>query len=227
MVVVVVAVVGIAGAIFVGVLRVSRGARSRRTAVMEGVASRIGWGFREQAPIEMLPDLDRFELFRPGSSKELRNILTSPAGERRAVLFDYSYSTGSGDSQRTHRQTVFYAVDDELALPSFSLRPERFYHRVAGVFGYQDIDLEGHPEFSRAFLLRGEDEALIRAAFDDDGVAEFFERRLGTCAAGLGRELLYWRPGGHAGAGEVEALIRDGSELAERFRAASGGNGSA
>jgi hypothetical protein len=164
----------------------------------------------------MIPDLERFELFRPGRNKKLRNLLTSPAGEPRAVLFEYSYTTSSGRSQQTHRQTVLYATSDELRLPSFSLRPENFLHRIAGAFGYQDIDLDGRPEFSRMFLLRGEHDADVRAAFND-AVAEFFEAHGGMCAAGTGRELLYWRPGRVAKPEELETLIADGFELARRF----------
>jgi hypothetical protein len=205
------------GAVFAGgaVILVRRAA-AERAAALRDTAARLGWGFREEVPFQMIPDLDRFELFRPGQSKKLRNLLTSPAGDPRAVLFEYSYTTSSGKSQQTHRQTVFYATSDELRLPSFSLRPENFLHRIGGAFGYQDIDLEGRPEFSRMFLLRGEDEAGVRVAFSG-AVAEFFERRAGMCAAGAAHEVLFWRPGRVAKPEELELLIGDGFELARRF----------
>jgi hypothetical protein len=179
-------------------------------------ARRLGWGFREDVPFEAIPDLERFELFRPGRHKKLSNLLTSPAGDPRAVIFDYAYTTGAGNSQRRHRQTVLYVTGDRLDLPSFSLRPENFFHRVGAMLGYQDIDLERRPEFSRLFLLRGDDEAAVRSAFTDV-VAEFFERHPGTCAAGLGRELLFWRARRRIDPGELDTLIGDGFELTRRF----------
>lgn len=202
--------------IVVGTMMLTRRATAARVAGLRETATRLGWGFREEVPFDMVPDLDRFELFGTGHSKKLRNLMTSPAGDPRGVLFEYSYTVSSGKSQQTHRQTVFYATSDALRLPSFSLRPENFLHRIAGAFGYQDIDLEGRPEFSRMFLLRGEDEAEVRAAFTDV-VAEFFEARSGMCAAGAGHEVLFWRPGRLAKAEQLEELIGDGFELANRF----------
>jgi hypothetical protein len=195
-------------------LAMARRARQQHAESMRLAASRLGWGYREEVPLDVVPDLGRFELFGRGTSRQLRHLMTSPADETRAVVFEYSYTVSSGKSTQTYRQTVFYATSDGLALPSFSLRPENFFHRVAAAFGYQDIDLEGHPEFSRLFLLRGDDEAAVRVAFNDR-VAAFFERRPGMCAAGCGRELLYWRPGRRVAPEALREFIGEGYELAE------------
>jgi hypothetical protein len=206
-----------AGALLVGGgIMMSHRSKQTRADEVRAAAQRIGWGYRDEVAFETVPDIDRFELFSVGRRRQFSNIMTSPAGDPRAVIFDYTYITGGGNSQRVHRQTVFYATSDRLTLPSFSMRPENFLHRVGSIFGYQDIDLERRPEFSRMFLLRGADEAAVRAAFTD-AAAEFFERRAGTCAAGIGRELLYWRAGRRVDPGELEALVRDGLDLAERF----------
>jgi hypothetical protein len=189
----------------------------QRTAALIAEAERLGWGFKKEVSYDMIPNLDRFELFRTGHSKKLRNLLTSPPGDPRGVVFEYQYTTGAGKSQATHRQSVFYATSADFTLPAFSLRPEHFFHRVAGAFGYQDIDLESRPEFSRMFLLRGDNDSAVRSAFTDD-VATFFEQRPRACAAGGGRELLYWRPGKVAKAEDLEAFITDGFDLAARMR---------
>jgi hypothetical protein len=204
----------IGGGAALGLAALVRRRTSQRTEALQEMARRLGWAFQGGVEFSAVPDLERFELFRSGRSKALSNLVTSPAGARRAIVFDYTYVTGSGNAQRRHRQTVFYATREALDLPSFSLRPESFLHRVAGLVGYQDIDFERRPEFSRLFLLRGENEAGIRAAFDTP-VLRFFEQRPGTCAAGIRNELLFWRPGGYASPEEVEALIREGEELAE------------
>lgn len=201
-----------------GAVVYTRRSQQQRLADVRAFAERQGWGFREHVDFTSIPDLTRFELFRPGSRRRLANVLTSPPGEPRVVVFDYSYVTSSGKSSQTHRQTVFYATGDALKLPTFSLRPEHFLHRVGAMFGYQDINLERRPVFSEQFLLRGEDETRVRAAFTDT-VADFFERRPRVCAAGRGHELLYWRPGRFVPAAELEKLLRDGYDLAARFAA--------
>jgi hypothetical protein len=208
----------LAGGLLVGAgVTAMRRAAQRRTEEVRAFADRLGWGFRDDVTFNTIPDLDRFELFRPGHSKRLCNLITSPPGsEPRAVVFDYVYSVSTGKSQQTHRQTVCYVTSDRLAVPTFSLRPENFFHRVAGMFGFQDIDLERRPEFSRLFLLRGEDEEAVRAAFTDT-VTDFFEARPEVCAAGIGREVLFWRAGRAADVGELDPLIRDAFELARRL----------
>lgn len=199
-----------------GGLLLQRQSGRQRAETLRAVAHGLGWAFRDEVPFSTIPDLDRFELFRPGRAKKLTNLMTSPPDGPRAVVFDYAYTTGGGNSQRRHRQTVFYTTSDELSLPSFSLRPENFFHRVAGVFGYQDIDLRSRPTFSHLFLLRGDNDARVRSAFTDT-VVDFFERRRGTAAAGTGRELLFWRPGGLAKPEEVGTLIDEGLDLATRY----------
>jgi hypothetical protein len=119
-------------------VRASRQAKQRRTDELRDLADRLGWSFRDEVPYDALPKLDRFELFRPGRAKKVRNVMTSAAGARRMVLFDYQYETGGGNSHAVHKQTVCYVVDDALDLPAFSLRPENFFHRVGAMFGYQD-----------------------------------------------------------------------------------------
>jgi hypothetical protein len=209
------------GGVVTGVIVMVRRAGAQRTEAMQSTAARLGWSYRGDVPYKTIPDLDRFELFTQGRQRKLTNLMTSPAGDPRAVVFDYRYTTGAGNSQSTHHQTVFYAVSDALQLPTFSLRPQRFFHSIAKAFGYQDIDLERRPVFSEMFLLRGDDESRVRPVFSD-AVAEFFELHAGVCAAGVGRELLYWRPGRRAGGDEIDSFIEEGLELAGRF--ADGGS---
>lgn len=210
-----IAIVAGAGVIGAFAWALHRAERSRVESLREA-AARLGWGFREAVPFETIPDLTRFELFDQGRRRRLANLLTSPAGDVRAVVFDYTYVTGGGKSQQTHRQTVFYATSDALALPGFSLRPQHFLHSIGKAFGYQDIDLEAWPTFSEMFVLRGGDEAAVRAAFTGR-VVEFFELRRGVCAAGAGHELLHWRAGRRVAAAELESFIATGYELAQRF----------
>jgi hypothetical protein len=210
------AIAGTAVALAAGVWTAARKSAQRRTEELRAVAERMEWGFREEVDFTAIPDLDRFELFRQGHSRKLSNLATSPPGDVRAVLFDYAFTVSSGKSSHTQQQTVVYMTSDQLNLPSFSLRPENLLHRVGALFGYQDIDLEGHDEFSRLFLLRGAQEQAVRAAFDGV-VADFFERRPGSCCAGMGREVLYWRAGRRARPEEIQTLINDGYELARRF----------
>jgi carbonic anhydrase len=208
-------VVFVAGIVWAAHTITKRQKRERAESV-QAAAERLGWSFRDEVPYDSIPDLGRFELFNKGGSRKIRNVMASPRGDPRVVVFDFSYYVSSGNSGQTIRQTVFYASSDTFRIPSFSLRPENFFHKVAGIFGYQDINFDRRPEFSRMFLLRGEDEPAIRELFEA-GAAERFERRPGACAAGMGHELLLWHHGKVVDGEELDAWIRESYELAGSF----------
>jgi hypothetical protein len=56
-----------------------------------------------------------------------------------------------------------------------SIAPENPLIRIAEAFGYQDIDIEASPEFSRRYILRGADESAIRAALFPGATSYFAE----------------------------------------------------
>lgn len=194
--------------------------QKKRTAAMKAVADRLGWGFQEKAPMQVIPDPERFGLFSEGRSRTIRNFLAGETEGMRAAVFDYSYTVGSGKNQQTWNQTVLYLDAGTLDLPSFSLRPENVFHRIATVFGYQDIDLQSRPDFSRKYLLRGPDEGAVRAAFQDD-VMEFYEQRPKCCSEAQGQQLFFWRAGKLAAPEQVPALIDEGRHLLARLHPGS------
>lgn len=194
--------------------------QKKRTAAMKAVADRMGWGFQEKAPMEVIPDPQRFGLFSEGRNRAIRNFFAGETEGMRAAVFDYSYTVGSGKQQQTWNQTVLYLDAGTLDLPSFSLRPENVFHRIATVFGYQDIDLQSRPEFSRKYLLRGPDEEAVRAAFQDD-VMEFYEQRPKCCSEAQGQQLFFWRAGKLAPPEQVPALIGEARDLLARLHPGS------
>jgi hypothetical protein len=111
---------------------------------------------------------------------------------------------------------VLYAVSDHLRLPTFSLRPQHFLHTIGKAFGYQDIDIEHRPTFSEMFLLRGDNEASVRAAFTSARSSS--SSSAAACAPpARARELLYWRAGKRVHPDEIETLMNEGLELARRM----------
>ena len=97
------------------------------------------------------------------------------------------------------------------------MRAEHIGHRIAGVFGMQDIDFPERPEFSRRYLLRGSDEGGIRAVFTPT-VQDFFEAYEGIGAASSGQRLYLWR-GIIAAPDEVETLMAMAIDLRRRLSA--------
>ena len=199
-----------------------------RINALRQLATRLGWSFQDAPPLNIIPHVERFELFTHGRNRKIRNYLAGESGGDRIAVFDYSYDTGAENAEKTYSQTVLHVHSPRLDLPLFSLRPENLLHRIGGLVGHQDIDIEGHPAFSGEYLLRGQDESTIRAVFEPDVVA-FFEANRGRCTTGSGPDLLLWRSGTLATADEVPALLDLGRDLLARLtsRALPGPNGPA
>jgi hypothetical protein len=165
-----------------------------RTRQLQLTASQLGWSFAASAPLNMIAGLERFTLFNQGHAKEIKNFMYGEASGTKAAVFDYVYVIGYGKNRQTHRQSVVYLEPANLSVPYFSLRPENVLLKIFTAFGYQDIDFGQRPEFSRKYILRGQDEQAIRRTFND-GLLSFYEQYLGTCTDGGGNQLFVFRGG--------------------------------
>ena len=177
-----------------------------RTQALQQLAATLGWSFAADAPLTQIAWLDRFTLFSQGRSRQIKNFMYGQAQGVKAAVFDYIYVTGSGKSQQTHYQTVVYLEPLNVALPMFSLRPETLFHRMLSAFGYQDIDFGQRPEFSKQYILRGQNELAIRQTFNDR-VLSFFEGYAGTCVDAGGNQLFIYRAGERFQPPEIEGYV--------------------
>ena len=206
----------IGGLIYFGVQQ-----QKKRTLAMQAAAEALGWRFEAKPAFAVVPGLERFDLFNQGHSRQTRNLMAGEKDGHRVAVFDYTYVVGAGKSQSIYRQTVLHVHAPELALPGFVLRPEHIFHKIGEMFGYRDIDLEVDPDFSGRYLLRGQDETAIRAAFDPM-VREFYDRNPKSCTEAAGPDLLFWRTGRFVAPDEVEPLVERGLALAARLRESTG-----
>jgi|SRR5215813_815452 len=177
-----------------------------RTQAMQQAAGALGWSFSPKAPMNYITGLGRFALFGQGHGKQIKNFMYGQAQGVKAALFDYTYVTGSGKNQQTHFQTVVYLEPVNFSVPFFSLRQENFFHRMLTAFGYQDIDFGQRPEFSRQYILRGQDELAIRQTFNDR-VLSFFEGYPGTCVDAGGNQFVLYRAGYRFQPQEIEGFV--------------------
>jgi len=183
-----------------------------RTQALAVKAAQLGWSFSAEAPMNMIPGLERFPLFNQGHAKHIKNFMYGEASGVKAAVFDYRYTVGSGKNSHTHFQSVVYLEPGNLSVPFFSLRPENFIYKMLSAFGYQDIDFGQRPEFSRHYLLRGQDEISIRQAFNDR-VLGFYESYAGTCTDAGGNQLFVFRSDQRLQPHEVEGYVGLGLQL--------------
>lgn len=184
----------------------NRRKEQERTEQFRAVAAQLAWKFAEESSMNMIAGLEHFTLFNQGHGKEIKNFMYGEANGVKAAVFDYVYVTGSGKHRQVHRQSVTYLEPANLRVPYFSLRPEGFFTKIIQAFGYQDIDFGQRPEFSKQYLLRGQDEPAIRQAFNDR-LLSFFESYPGTCVDGGGNQLFVFRAGHRFQPHEVQSQL--------------------
>lgn len=66
--------------------------------------------------------------------------------------------------------------------------------KIGAAIGFQDIDFDNHPEFSRSFVLKGENEQAIRHFFDTK-MLELFAKRKKSCVESRPGVFIYLRGG--------------------------------
>jgi len=185
----------------------------KREEAFRSAARQAGWSPAESA--QALPEgVQGFHLFGQGRQQRVVAAFTQRSMNLETTLLEYRYTTGSGKNSSTHRQTVLVAQGEGLALPAFELRPENVFHRIGSAFGYQDINLETRPEFSKAYLLRGEAEDAIRELFGSSGIVHHFEKNRGWSVEAQGEWIVVYRHGKRAKPEQLRDFIREAERTA-------------
>lgn len=167
----------------------------------------------------MLNRLEGFKLFKKGGRKKIFNLMQrkGPFLDEQISLFDYRYIISTGKTTKKFYTTVFFLQSKSLGLPEFMMKPENFFHKVGSFFGMQDIDFEEHPDFSDKYLLKGEDEELIRHAYNEE-ILKFFTVERNWSVEGVGYFLILYQHDVLLSEKSIEELYRKGMQLYEYMR---------
>ncbi len=138
----------------------------KRREAMRVLAEANGFTFTQKVDAPGEVGLPQIELFERGHSKRITNVMVGEVEGSGVRVLDYRYTTGSGKNSSTALQTVVAIAAGGADLPDFTLAREHFFHKIGQAFGYQDIDFDMFPQFSKKYLLRGADEAAIRGLFN-------------------------------------------------------------
>jgi hypothetical protein len=190
----------------------------KRNAALQTVAMTMGFSYVERCTDGDLAALGGdIPLFNHGHGKKARRLMTGKLADRPCRILDYQYTTGSGKSAHVHMQTVVMLEQAGERLPDFTLSPENVLHRLAGIFGYQDIDFESYPDFSKHYLLRGKDEAAIRKAFGPDVLA-LMGGTTGWTVESCNGHLVVYREGRFAEPAQIPSYAAEGLRIAGAFK---------
>lgn len=181
-----VAVVGGIFGILGGILAICFRLEKKRRQQWLEVATALGFESLNAYPDELDGIVGSSQLMSTGRQRAWTNVFRRQVDALGVVLCDYRYTIGSGKNSTTWQQTVILFRSPSINAPQFDLKPEGWLHKVGGLIGFQDIDFVESPEFSKKYLLTGNDEAAIR---------DFLRPEILQLLVGFQRLCLEVRPG--------------------------------
>jgi hypothetical protein len=204
-------VVGLVVLLFGALIVITRRRERERTEALVRVAETAGLSFQAKADVETVRGLGDVQLYERGHSRRVTNLMTGRVGSTELAVFDYRYTTGAGKNQHTWTQTVAVFPSIRPSLPDLQLAPESPLHKIAEAFGSQDIDIESSPEFSRRYVLKGQDADAIRSVLYPRATSYFGEHEGWTVEARSGTVAIY-RSQARPRPEDVMAFVADATE---------------
>jgi hypothetical protein len=139
-------------------------AEKKRREALFALAQKLGWRFDPSRDHRHDREYANFALFRRGHSRCAFNTLTGEMTiqDRRYAAkmgdFRYKITSGSGKNRRTRTYTFSYLIVDMpfRGTPPLLIRREGMFDKLAGFFGFGDINFES-AEFSRRFHVSSSD----------------------------------------------------------------------
>lgn len=192
---------------------------SKRSTALRSLAYKMGMEYYAEDDWRMISLMRDFRLFKRGGRKRITNILrkTDEMMEDKINIFDYQYTVSTGKSARTFKQTVFFIQSKQLGLPEFWMKPENFLHTIGAWLGFEDIDFEDYPEFSKQYLLKGTDEDYIRYTLNDSFL-KFFTVEKDWSVEGINYFLILYKRRKLLSPREVKSLYRKGMKVFDMIK---------
>lgn len=190
----------------------------KRTENLKTVADDLGMEFSDAEDAALLSKLQSFKTFQIGRKRKMKNVMKAETDEAKLAIFEYSYRVGSGKNSRNVRFTMAAMEQSGVRFPDFSARPEGLLDRMGAAVGFQDIDFDHHPEFSNAFVLKGENEVAIRSFFEPAILDLFATKKDAYVEAG--RDLITLRKHGRQKPEQIAEFMSEAYEFLNAFKAA-------
>ena len=187
-------------------------ANKKRIEGFEQEAEAMGLNFTQQPADSFMAHYGHFKLFNRGRRRGVSNLIEGDSGDVTLRIFDYKFTTGSGKQTRHHVQTIASLKSSQLNIPSLTIHPEGFLSRVGSKMGFQDIDFDSHPTFSKMFVLKGDNEEAIRN-FLTPAALEYFEAHQGISLEASGDTLFFYNPNRRIKPEEIKDLLARAYEV--------------
>ncbi len=149
-------------------IKPKKGVLTKRQKSLQKIGSELDWNYLplQEDEITVLPT---FGYFKTRHINKVYNILTN----NQCSLFDVEFSEGEMIAKQVIRASMFYIKLDK-EIPDFTLDKEGVFEYIYHFAGFNDIEIDNHPDFSKRFYLSGKNQDKIKELFTDELVL-FFE----------------------------------------------------
>lgn len=135
---------------------------------------------------------ERFGVFEKTRVVSEYDVVKFHAGEYPCTMADIELRSAAMPGRSENIKMTCLYVDMKIGvIPAFSLEKEELFDKLMSRFVWQDINFESHPEFSKRYLLKGEDKDAIRAYFHA-GLLDYLEDHQGYHIESNKKGLLFY-----------------------------------
>lgn len=181
---------------------------TKRQALLKGAAKERKWSYAAEKNTDT-KFLLNFIFFRTRQIPYTYNRMTGKKKEFKVL--DVDFTEGAFIAREEVKTTVMY-IQLDRKIPVFVLDKEGLLDFIYSLAGFNDIDLENHPDFNKRFFLSGEDRAEIQRMFTDELVL-FFESNPYYHVESNGSSLLIFKKERLLSVQEIKAMIYFGQQL--------------
>jgi MFS superfamily sulfate permease-like transporter len=188
--------------------RKKTGLSSRTLAILE-FAQENNFKFENQDT-----NLDEWEFYNLTIRKEIKsvtNILSFKQGGIQFKIADLTISSGAQTTIDIEKITVL-KFSGNMDVPEFYMRKAGMGNVVKTAMGNADINFDSHPDFSKKYELRSQDEKGVRAFFNES-LLNRFEELTRIFFSGNGKSLLIHQNTGLANKDQIRKLIDIGNAI--------------
>ena len=190
---------------------------SHRQKRLRNLATEKGYQYTSQVDWNTIY-LKKFHFFEIRPIERKYNCLKGSFDEMNMSweIADVTFNEGQAFTAETFNTTLM-VLKLNTKIPVFTMEKEgvfeKLFDRVMAFTGYKDIDFDMYPDFSKKFLLMGNNEAEIRSFFTED-IIRFFENHHIYHLESNGEALIIFDKIKLARTDETLAFIEYGEKLA-------------
>lgn len=132
---------------------------------MQSFARKANAHFSDGDELGLYPLLEEMKLFRKGFRKRILSIVTIEEEWGKCHVIDYTHRRARGNHTVRKSRTVCFLNSKLLGMPEFQLRPRYLIDRIIGLVHKQGMLFPDHLKFSNKYILKSENESMIRHYF--------------------------------------------------------------